>query len=408
MSAYAYLRKSVVRNETSDVSHEVQERAVRELAGRHGDDGDSLNVLVDWDASGRLGADRRPGYRALLDAIESGRCSAVYSYSLSRLSRSVGELDRLIKDCVARKIPVRLYADHVDTTTASGRLLTHVLSDVAEFEADAASERTKAAIAARAARGELIGSRPYGDLQGEDAPAVMAAFAEAGSYSGAARLLNERGVKPRSSAKWWPSSVNGVVRYRGPMPRRGSKGVRAGGSSFTLSRLLRCPTCGTLLTGSRDPHWGDTTIRYSCRMGSSLPHARTSISEHLILPAIRVEAERLRTPDAVAVASVDEAERAKLERRRAQILDMYEDEAITKAERDDRLRAIYEAMERLDVHRAIQAVPQIDWTWPAKELNSVLRAIFASITLDAQTFQPVAFEWTVPEWRAGPSFVSRS
>src|SRR3954469_12997305 len=133
MTAYAYLRKSSVRDPAREVSYEVQETAVRRLAEERGDK--DLVLLSDWDKSGRLGADKRPGYRALLDAIEGGRATAVYSYSLSRLARSVPELSRLIADCDARGVPVRLYADHVDTATASGKLLTHVLGAVAQFEA---------------------------------------------------------------------------------------------------------------------------------------------------------------------------------------------------------------------------------------------------------------------------------
>src|SRR5205823_522688 len=128
---YAYLRKSSVRDPAHDVSHEVQEHAVRELAARYGDNNGALILLSDWDLSGRLGADKRPGYRALLEAIASGRATAVYSYSLSRLGRSLPELSRLIADCDQKGVPVRLYADSVDTSTASGRLLANVLGSVA-------------------------------------------------------------------------------------------------------------------------------------------------------------------------------------------------------------------------------------------------------------------------------------
>jgi len=47
----------------------------------------SLVLLSDWDKSeGRLGRSKRPGYDALWKAIESGACTAVYSYSMSRLA----------------------------------------------------------------------------------------------------------------------------------------------------------------------------------------------------------------------------------------------------------------------------------------------------------------------------------
>jgi DNA invertase Pin-like site-specific DNA recombinase len=401
LSAYAYLRKSSVRDPSREVSHEVQEAAVRELAHRHGDNDGSLTILSDWDKSGRLGADKRPGYRALLDAIESGRCTAVYSYSLSRLGRSVPELSRLIADCNAREIPVRIAVDAVDTSTASGRLLTHVLASVAAFEADVASERVRAAQAAKLARGERIGTATfYGEKAGEDMSAVLAAFTEAGSYSGAARLLNQRGVKPRNSGRgWWPSSVAVIMRRMAPQAVRAStRGARAGGSDFMLAGLLRCPTCGTRLTGTRDRR--DTRVRYSCRLGSVTPHQRVSISEHLILPAIRKEADRLRTPEQLEAMQDDAGQRAELEARKVRILDMYESGRVDRAERERRLTAVDEKLVQLDTRRIVQAIPRIEWDWPPRELSAVLRALFARVDLDPVTFQPIAFQWSVPEWRA--------
>ncbi|MCV0404511.1 MAG: recombinase family protein [Chloroflexi bacterium] len=406
MPPFAYLRKSVSRDPSREVSHDLQEAAVRELAARHGD-ADALVLLSDWDKSGRLGADKRPAYRALLDAIESGECTAVYSYSLSRLGRSVPELARLIAECDRRDVAVRIAVDAVDTTSASGRLLTHVLASVAAFEADVASERVRAANAAKLARGESLATVPrYGDRVGEDSSVVLAAFTETGSYSGAARTLNERGIKPRNSKRgvWWPSSVATVVKRLDSTvtSHRPSRGYKAGGSDFALARLLRCPTCGTLLTGTRDRVGaeGGGRVRYSCRLGSVTPHARTSVSEHLILKAVKLEAARLRTPSEIEQSFGDDAARAELGARRTRILDLYEAGHIDRADFSTRIAAVDRELAAVDARRVVVAVPRIDWSWDPKRLNSVLRALFEQITLDPVTFQPVRFEWTVPEWRS--------
>jgi DNA invertase Pin-like site-specific DNA recombinase len=400
MTAYAYLRKSYVRDPSRTVSYEVQEAAVRALAAHHGD-ADDLVLLSDWDKSGRLGADKRPGYRALLDAIDTGAATAVYSYSLSRLSRSVTELSRLVSDCDARGIPVRLDKDSIDTSTASGRLTANVLGSVAQFEAEVASERVKSAQAAKLARGESLSTTPfYGDGPGEDPDAVLEAFREAGSFSGAAKLLNERKVRTRSSRRgWWPSSVALVCKRLDPTigHRGGGRGVGAAGSDFTLARLLRCPTCGTMLTGTRDRD--GRRVRYACRLGSVTPHKRVSVSEHLILPTIQAEAARLRTPQRVEGA-VDADERARLEERRLRIQDMYDSGDIDRDDYRRRLAAVDEAEAAVDVRDVVLTVPAIDWTWPPRRLNGVLRALFDRIELDPETFQPIAFAWSVPEWRA--------
>lgn len=402
MTAYGYLRKSVLHNGQHSDSQAVQEASVRALAARHGDD--EVTILSDWDKSGRLGRAKRPGYDRLLSAIEDGEAHAVYSYSLSRLARSVKELAALFDLCAKHGVALRIDRDSLDTSTASGKMHAHVLAAVAQFESDVASERQRDRYAAKLAKGERIGTaKSYGEGDGEDADAVLAAFREAGSYSGAARLLNERKIKPRNGRAWWPSSVAVIVKRLDPsvpsiLP---SRGYKAGGSDFTLARLLRCPTCGTMLTGTRDrvdgPNGG--RVRYACRMGSVTPHARVTVSEHLILPAIRDEAAHLLTPDQVE-GGERTAERADLEARKLRVLDLYEAGHIDRGERERRLLAVNERLVLLDNRRALLDVPRIEWDWPPKALNRVLRALFARIELDAATFQPTAFEWRVPEWRA--------
>jgi DNA invertase Pin-like site-specific DNA recombinase len=403
MTAYAYLRKSVIHNGQHSDSQAVQEASVRSLAARHGDA--DVIILSDWDKSGRLGRDKRPGYGRLLDAIESGEAHAIYSYSLSRLARSVKELSDLFDLCGRAGVALRIDRDSLDTSTASGKMHAHVLAAVAQFESDVASERQRDRYAAKLARGEKIGTaKSYGERPGEDPEAVLRAFREGGSFSAASKLLNERGIKPRNGRAWWPSSVAVIVKRLDPKVgiRRPSRGYKAGGSDFTLARLLRCPTCGTRLTGTRDRVDGPNRgrVRYACRLGTSMPHPRISISEHLILPAIREEAEHLLTPEQVAMASDDSGQRAELEARRARIIDLYEAGHVTREEREQRLQAVSEALEKLDSRRIIRAVPGIDWDWPPRQLNAVLRAIFEDVQLDPATFEPVGYTWTVPEWRS--------
>lgn len=432
MTAYAYLRKSSVSDPDRDLAPETQEREVRALAARFGDDGPALRLLADWDVSGRREfTSKRTNYLALVAAIDAGDAKAVYSYSLSRLGRSVSELSKLFDLCQDRRVPIRLVADAIDTSTASGILTANMLSSVAQFEAQVTSERIKATHQTKLLRGESLRTVRFfgeqrktkkGELRGggEDLQAVLDAFDEAGSYSGAAKLLNDRGVKPRSAmprkvvradgteakqAVWWPSSVSVVVRRCRPMPTRSTtrRGTPAGGTDFILAGMLRCPTCGTRLTGlrDRDSRRDGPRVRYACRLGTVTPHPRTSVSEHLILPSIRAEASHLATPgDQVESSDVDEQARHNLEQRRLRILDMFEAGNITREERESRLAAVYDALARLDERRIVVDLPEIDWTWPPKQLNAVVRALFEEVTLDPVTFQPVAFKWTVPEWRS--------
>ena len=398
MTAYAYLRKSVVRLDDPHNSAEAQEAAVRAMAARYGDAA-GLVLLSDWNVSGKLGRERRPGYAALWQAIESGRCSALYSYSMSRLARSVSELTRLFEACAERKIPVRLEADTVDTSTASGRMTATILASVAAFESDVAGERMRSALAAKLARGERIGSQPYGAKPGQDSALVLATFREVRSYGATARRLNLLEVKPRNGKSWHASSVQQVVTRLDPSigthPRKGSP---AGGMAYRLAGLLGCGTCGNTLT----PMTTEGRIRYVCQGRNRMPHPRVTVTEHLIIDAVKAEVAHLRTPGRVERQVGDEAKRAALDARRLRVIDMYEAGVIDRADRDRRLAIVSEALGKLEAQRAVLDVPPPDWSDPPATINRVLRLIFTRIDLDAQTFQPLpdGFHWAVARMRA--------
>jgi DNA invertase Pin-like site-specific DNA recombinase len=387
----------------------MQEELVSALAARHGDT--ALTVLSDWDKSGRLGRDKRPGYNALLTAIEDGTCTSLYSYSLSRLGRSLPELARLVKDCVERGIPVRLHADAVDTSTASGMLQFHMLAAMAQFESDIASERQHDSNNRKRAEGRRVGtSKFYGAGPGEDASAVLQAFHDAGSYSGAARLLNERGILPRNGAKWWTSSVHVVVRRLDPsLTVRAGRGTPAAGGPFLLSRLLTCPVCDTLLTGYKT-NTGRGGTRYSCIRGTALPHPlRHSISEAKILPYIRAEAERLRPVGSLLTTAKGTrgGDYDALVVKRNLILDAYFEKVLTKEQRDERLTKVDAALAKVQDRRTLSIRPRLTFQWGSpdedvREVNRTLRDLFTSVTLDEATFLPQEFTWRVPEWR-GPA-----
>lgn len=409
---FAYLRKSSVRDPERDTSPETQEREVRALAHRHGDVIADDDVLSDWDVSGRAKyTAKRSAYLRLIDAIEHHEVSAVYSYSLSRLGRSSTELSRLFDLCKERRVPIRLSKDVVDTSTASGRMMAGMLAQVAEFEAEVARERILGSFETRRQQAiaegrdpvEAVRSSPrYGEKpeEGEDPDAVLAAYRETGSFSKTARVLNERGIKPRDAEAWWASSVRVVVSRLDPevRARRSQRGAKiASSEGFALARLLRCGTCGHMLTGSRLPDGqGGRRVRYACRFAEGAGHQRVTISENLILPAIEDEAVMYRDPTEGDVEVV-ERQRQSLVDRRQRVLNALLDGIMAREAANAEIRDIDIELAKLDVP------VKRDYRLPAgmtpREVNAILRDLFESIDLDAKTFQPVEFHWRNPAWR---------
>lgn len=107
--------------------------------------------------SGAAGTDR-PGYAQALAALSDGDVLVVVG--IDRLGRSAAEVATTVADLTARGITVRALRDGVDTSTATGRMITHVMAAMAELELELGRERRAASRAARRARG-LAATRPH-------------------------------------------------------------------------------------------------------------------------------------------------------------------------------------------------------------------------------------------------------
>jgi DNA invertase Pin-like site-specific DNA recombinase len=82
-------------------------------------------------------------------------------WRLDRLGRSMQHLVSVITDLKSRGIGFKSLRDGaVDTTTASGELVFHIFSAVAQFEAQLIRERVCAGLAAARARGRIGGRKP--------------------------------------------------------------------------------------------------------------------------------------------------------------------------------------------------------------------------------------------------------
>jgi DNA invertase Pin-like site-specific DNA recombinase len=400
----AYLRKSKVTSKRH-VSWEVQEQEVRALAAQHGDAEPLL--LSDWSRSGRGSKTRfRADYLRLKSMIAAGQVSVLYSYSLSRLARSLKEYVDLAELCQAHAVTIRLAREgSLDYSTTAGRLLVHVLAAAAQAEAEWGGERSADSVRVRLDRGDYIGIPPYGTkrvdgklITNPDEPIalIIDAFEAAGSCYGAARLLNAAGSRTRRGAMWSSKVIGDVLEREGVTYRRRPRpGVKAK-ADWALYRLLICP-CGNVMTAmdKRSP-------RYTCYKARHVPdHPKPfGISESKLMPWIRAEAAHLRTPDPIEMTQRDEHKRESLTNRRARILDNYEDGHIDRGQRDVKLGLVDEALERLDRRTEVVAVPTLDWTWPPAQLNAVLRAMWSHVQLD-ELLRPSCAVWLVPEWRDG-------
>lgn len=100
---------------------------------------------------------KRPGLDAALADLQSGDVLVVWR--LDRLGRSLPHLLEVVMELADRGVGFQSLSDSIDTTTASGRFVFHLMASLAEFERSLIGERTKAGMAAAKARGSAIGRR---------------------------------------------------------------------------------------------------------------------------------------------------------------------------------------------------------------------------------------------------------
>jgi DNA invertase Pin-like site-specific DNA recombinase len=99
----------------------------------------------------------RPQLQACLEYLNPGDVLLVYS--TDRLSRSVGDFIGIVDQLRGRGVEFRSLTEPFDTTSPGGELFFHMVAAFAQMQRKQISEKTKAGLAAAAARGRR-GGRP--------------------------------------------------------------------------------------------------------------------------------------------------------------------------------------------------------------------------------------------------------
>jgi DNA invertase Pin-like site-specific DNA recombinase len=424
MVAYGYIRKSVMADDSTTLSPEVQRDRIGALAKAHGDD--DLVILEDLDVSGAK-VEERVDYMRLVRAIEDGDATAVYAYDLSRLHRNTKEALRFFEIADAHHVPVRLVAESIDTSGPTGTLMLTVLSAMNAWTSQVTSAKIKATFNLKRKRGEPLGGRPYGDVRtitladkstrtigvGEDAEGVIEAYRATRSFLRAAKTLDRAGVPTRNGASrgWSPSAVKAIVGRLAPdliietrVEDRPIRGSRATAQVARFGRVLRCSVDGALLTPSYDQR--PDSWRYYCHGSHRVGHGRKGVTEaaiiRAIIPAIEATAMRMRlvsTDGGPAVAIDTEA----LAARRERFIEMYGEGLVTKDRRDEVIAEVEAELIRAQSMRRVRryTLPPDPAADSPESVNAWMRDTFDRIVVDMATpgKRGVTTEIAItPEW----------
>jgi DNA invertase Pin-like site-specific DNA recombinase len=417
-----YLRRSSADDANpGDVSREAQEAACRGLAARDGWTGE-VRTFIDWDRSADPAKEaKRTAFSELLSAINRGEVATVYAASLDRLYRSMGTFLKLTEAAETRPgNATRPPRPAVAIVTArEGRLggdgspmaqaFGQITATFAELELNTAKARARGAVIARAARGDAFGHAPYGYRHErrdgrivtvpDDAhplEPLIDAYRRVGSVLGAVKVLNAADVPSPNGKLWCATTVRRVLREAGvALPARGPSGRSIPAGASVLAQLVICH-CGHTMT----PNAGRRQLYCSRGVRNPSTHGRYVVSESDVLPFVRAEVARLHIPfDAVTAGETQAGRLVGLTERKRRLALTFADGALDETVYRAELRKIAVETEAIEGAQRIIEIPPLNWEAPRRAVNEALRAILASVQLNAD-LQPVGAVWRVPQWRA--------
>lgn len=216
--AVAYYRVSTARQGRSGLGIDAQRTAVARFAEAEGIEIIAEHVEVET-GKGSDALDRRPQLAAALALARSSKCPILVA-KLDRLSRDVA----FISGLMAQRVPFIVAELGADADP----FMLHLYAALAEKERRLISERTKAALAARKARGLELGNRTnaaeaaaagratqtaQADAMAEGILPIITSLGAAGCRTLAeiADGLNSRGVRTARGRAWHASSVRNVL-----------------------------------------------------------------------------------------------------------------------------------------------------------------------------------------------------
>jgi DNA invertase Pin-like site-specific DNA recombinase len=231
----AYVRVSTEDQASNGVSIDAQQDRISAYAVACGHE--IVATEIDAGVSGCVVPEKRAGLLRALAHIKSRGADGILVYKIDRLSRSVEDTLRLVKDAKRRQWHLVSVCEHIDTSTAFGKFVLDVLASLAEMERNQISERTQMALGRVAREGRARSGRlPFGWRLGDrnvkntttaggggklvayepEQKILRSMLALKANGFGAwriARTLNERGEhNPRTARVWSFGTVAAILR----------------------------------------------------------------------------------------------------------------------------------------------------------------------------------------------------
>ena len=139
----------------------------------------------------------RAAWQACYRDLQKGDLLVIYS--LDRLGRNLGDLIEVEKQLFQKGVRLKVIAQDIDTTNASGRMIFHILGALAQWEREWNWERTKHGLTSARERGKIGGQASnYTDEEIREALKKSA-----GSERGAAKIVGCKPITIKRRKEMW-------------------------------------------------------------------------------------------------------------------------------------------------------------------------------------------------------------
>ena len=154
-----YIRVSTEDQAREGFSLPEQEKRLRALCEFKGYE--IYKLYKDAGISAKTG-NTRPAFEELLQDVREKKCNTIVVLKLDRLTRSVYDMEFIMKFLEENDAYLDCANDDINTTSANGRMVARLLTTVSQNEIERTSERTKFGMAGAIKEGHIPHKAPFG------------------------------------------------------------------------------------------------------------------------------------------------------------------------------------------------------------------------------------------------------
>lgn len=164
--------------------------------------------------------DKRPAYQEMMRDVKDKKINVIVAFKLDRLTRSVYDIEKLMKFVNDNDCDIDCMADESNTTTSNGRMVMRIMTSVSQNEIEKCSERTKFGMVGAIKAGHIPNKCPLGfkrnnkklvpdPLTKDIVIRVFDLYLEGKSYQTIANIYNEEKVLGKTN--WRDSTINHII-----------------------------------------------------------------------------------------------------------------------------------------------------------------------------------------------------